>query len=125
MTPLVSIQNPGPENVQEVRERGLASFSFLKKTESQAWGRNGLKKKQSPKVLGLCFFSNHFSPMPGTLFFSEHYNYRALHLTGPPPKLSKYKIPLYPQALREFSEQLTWDLVLRNFRGGPVKRSAL
>ena len=29
MTPLVSIQNPGPETFQEVRERGLASFSAL------------------------------------------------------------------------------------------------
>ena len=40
-----------------------------------------------------------------------------------PPKLSKYKMPLHPQALKEFSEQLTWDLVLRNSLGGPVKEA--
>ena len=28
-----------------------------------------------------------------------------------------YQIPLYPLALREISDQLSWDLVL--FRGGP------
>ena len=30
----------------------------------------------------------------------------------PPPKKLEYKIPLYPLALREISDQLTWDLVL-------------
>ena len=40
-----------------------------------------------------------------------------------PPKLSKYKIPLYPLALREISEQLTWDFVLRKFRGVQLKRT--
>ena len=35
MTPLVSIQNTDPEKFQEVSERGLSSFSVLKKTESQ------------------------------------------------------------------------------------------
>ena len=30
----------------------------------------------------------------------------------PPPKKFEYKIPLYPLALREISDQLTWDLVL-------------
>ena len=29
-----------------------------------------------------------------------------------PPKTLEYKIPLYPLALREISDQLTWDLVL-------------
>ena len=43
---LVCIQNPDPQKFQEVRERGLASFSVLKKTESQTWGRNGEKKSQ-------------------------------------------------------------------------------
>ena len=43
----MSIQNPGPEKIQEVRERGLASFSVLKKTESQALGGNVVK---SPRV---------------------------------------------------------------------------
>ena len=30
----------------------------------------------------------------------------------PPPKKLEYKIPLHPLALREISDQLTWDLVL-------------
>ena len=29
----------------------------------------------------------------------------------------KYKIRLYPLALREITEQLTWDPVLRNIKG--------
>ena len=29
-----------------------------------------------------------------------------------PPKKLEYKIPLYPLALREISDQLIWDLVL-------------
>ena len=48
----MSIQNPDSEKFSEVSERGLASFSVLKKTESQTWGRNGVKKKLSPRVLG-------------------------------------------------------------------------
>ena len=46
MTPLVSIQNPDPEKIQEVSERELASFSVLKKTESQTWGAD-LEKTNS------------------------------------------------------------------------------
>ena len=42
-----------------------------------------------------------------------------------PPKITMYKIPLYPLALRKISEQLTWDLVLRTFRGVPVKKDTL
>ena len=38
--------------------------------------------------------------------------YRVSHLTGPPLNSLKYKIPLYPLALREISDQLTWDLIL-------------
>ena len=41
------------------------------------------------------------------------------------PGLLQGKIPFYNLALREFSEQLTWDFVLRKFMGGPVKKSAL
>ena len=37
-------------------------------------------KKQSPRTLGLCFFPDHFSPMSGTLFFSEHLNWQVLSL---------------------------------------------
>ena len=29
-----------------------------------------------------------------------------------PPKKLEYKIPLYPLALREISDQLTWDFLL-------------
>ena len=43
----MSIQNPDSEKFQEVSERGLASFSVLKKTESQAWGAMGRKKTES------------------------------------------------------------------------------
>ena len=39
-----------------------------------------------------------------------------------PPKFDKYKIPLYALALREIPGQLTWDFVLRKFRGQPVKK---
>ena len=38
-------------------------------------------KKQSPKLLGLCFFPDHFPPMSGTLFFSEHLNWQVLSIT--------------------------------------------
>ena len=48
--------------------------------------------------------------------------YRVSFLAGPP---LKYKIPLNPLALREISEQLTWDLVLKKIRGGPVKNDTL
>ena len=34
-------------------------------------GEKWSEKKQSPRTLGLCFFPDHFSPMSGTLFFSE------------------------------------------------------
>ena len=78
----MSIQNPDPEKFQEVSERGLASFSVLKKTESKAWEGNGAKKK-GPRTLGLCFFSHHFSPMSGTLFFSEHLNLQVLSHSHP------------------------------------------
>ena len=57
LTPLVSIQNPDPEKIQEVSERELTSFSVLKKTES--------------KSSSTLFFLHHFPPMPGTLVFSE------------------------------------------------------
>ena len=62
-----------------------------KKIESQTWGRNGPKKNWVQEILGLwffpavkknrvqdnlrlCFFLDHFSPMSGTCFFSEHQN---------------------------------------------------
>ena len=38
--------------------------------------------------------------LPGDFFF------------WPPPKKLEYTIPLHPLALREISDQLTWDLVL-------------
>ena len=46
-------------------------------------------KKQSPRTLGLCFFSHHFSLMSGTLFFSEHWKKQSSlsltswHFSGP------------------------------------------
>ena len=68
----MSIQNPDSEKCQEVSERGLAIFSVLKKTESQAWGGNDAEKNKVQELLDFVFFSHHFSPMSGTLFFSEH-----------------------------------------------------
>ena len=61
----MSIQNPNPEKCQEVRERELASFSVLKKTESQTWERNGVKKTESKSSWTLFF------PMPVTLFLQS------------------------------------------------------
>ena len=51
MTPLVSIQNLGPEKFQEGVRRELINFNDLKKTESQAWGGNGLKKNRVQELL--------------------------------------------------------------------------
>ena len=64
----LSIQNPCPEKIQEVRERGLASFSVLKKIKSQTWGGNVVK---SPRVLGLYFVFQTIPPMPWALFFQN------------------------------------------------------
>ena len=63
LTPLMSIQNPDPEKCQEVSERELASFSVMKKNRVPDMGEKWCGKKQSPRVLGLCFFltSWHFS----------------------------------------------------------------
>ena len=49
----MSIQNPDSEKFQEVSERGLASFSVLKKTESQAWGGNGVETSQELRKAAL------------------------------------------------------------------------
>ena len=44
-------------------------------------GAKWSEKKQSPRTLGLCFFPDHFSPMSGTLLFSEHMNWQVLSIT--------------------------------------------
>ena len=44
-------------------------------------GEKWCEKKQSPRTLGLCFFSHHFPPMSGTLFFFEHLNWQVLSIT--------------------------------------------
>ena len=54
----MSIQNPGPEKFQEVRERELANFSALKKTESQAWGELLFLKIHPSKRLHLNILLN-------------------------------------------------------------------
>ena len=61
MPPLVSIQNPGSEKLQEQVSRALAVFVL--------WGGNGLEKNRVQEFLDSVFFSHHFPPMPGTLFF--------------------------------------------------------
>ena len=58
---MVSIQTPGPAKFQEVRERELANFSALKKTESQTWGGNGETKTES-KNFSTLFFLTPFLP---------------------------------------------------------------
>ena len=58
------------------------------------------------------------NPIPFNLEVNyELFQSKAYHNTGclffwTPPKKLEYKIPFYPLALREISEQLTWDLVL-------------
>ena len=54
----MSIPNPDSEKFQEVSERGLASFSVMKKTESQTWGRNGVKKNRVQEFLDYVFFAS-------------------------------------------------------------------
>ena len=75
LTPLVSIQNPGPEKCQEVRERELCFFSVL----SPRHGGEMVWKKQSSRVLGLCFFSHHFPPCLGL----RHWKNKVLSLSLP------------------------------------------
>ena len=55
MPPLVSIQNPGHEKLQEVVSRALAVF-VLRKKKSQTWGGNGVKKNRVQKLLDSVFF---------------------------------------------------------------------
>ena len=45
----------------------------------------------------------------------------SVFFSGPPPKKLEYKIALYPLALREISDQLTWVLY-SNFLGGARKK---
>ena len=51
MTPSLSIQNLGSEKFQEGVRRGLIICSDLKKTESQTWGENAVKKNRVPIFL--------------------------------------------------------------------------
>jgi hypothetical protein len=67
LTPLVSIQNPGPEKCPEVRERELGFFSVM----SPRYGGEMVWKKKSPRVLGLCFFPHHFPLCLGLCFFFQ------------------------------------------------------
>ena len=64
-----SVQNPGPETFQEVRERGLANFSALKKTESQAREGNGEKKTESKNSWTLFFFTPFLPHVWDSVFF--------------------------------------------------------
>ena len=73
----MSIPNPDSEKFQEVSERGLASFSVLKKTESQTWGRNGVKKTESKSSWTLFFFAS-FPPHAWDSVF-----FRTLKLASP------------------------------------------
>ena len=88
LTPLVSIQNPGSEKLQEGVSRALTVLVLGKKTESQTWGRNSLEtlvvssceKNRVQDILG----PDHFSPMSGTLFFFQSCNIRTTLEQTPP-----------------------------------------
>ena len=58
-----------------------------------------------------------------SIMLSSHLQPQTPKTWQTPPKTLEYKIPLYPLALREISDQLTWDLVLYFFRGGPEKKT--
>ena len=62
MTPLVSIQNSGPETFHEVRERGLASFSALALVD-MVW------ENRVQELFDSVFFQTIFPPCLG---LSEH-----------------------------------------------------
>ena len=82
------IQNPGSSIQEEVTDRGGQQISALKKTESQTWVGNAVKKtesplfldsvffqllkKQSPQKVGTLIFFTAFPPLClGLCFFSE------------------------------------------------------
>ena len=50
------------------------------------------------------------------------FKYRVSFLTGAPLNFLR-KISIQSLALREIMSQITWDLVLREFRGAPVKKT--
>ena len=59
--PLSEYPEPWSWKVEGRKRRALASFGALKKTESQTWGRNAVKKK-SPHISLTLFFSTAFPP---------------------------------------------------------------
>ena len=81
LTPLVSIQNPDSEKFQEVSERGLASFSVLKKTECQAWGGNGAGKKTESKNSWTLFFHTISPPCLRTLKLASPLSLTSWHFS--------------------------------------------
>ena len=66
-------RNPGSSIQEEVGEREVQTFQLWKKTESQTWGENALKKNRVPTFHRLCFFSelekNRVKEMWGLCFF--------------------------------------------------------
>ena len=71
MPPLVSIQNPGSEKLQEGVSRALAVLVLWKKTESQTWGGNGLEKNRVQEFLDSVFFQTISPPCLGLCFFQS------------------------------------------------------
>ena len=69
MTPLVSIQNPGPEKCQEVRERELCFFSVLTKNRVPDMGEKCCEKKTESKSSWTLFFFTQFPPHVGDSVF--------------------------------------------------------
>ena len=91
LTPLVSIQNPDSEKFQEVSERGLASFSVLKKNRVPGMGGKWWEKNRvqelldsvffhtiSPPCLGLCFFQNTKTCKSSLTHFLKFFRIRVL-----------------------------------------------
>ena len=76
--------------------------------ESEDEQRPVLASDHPPKKITLHGYLNTLAPKHATGWF--------FYLVSP-PKLSKYKIPLYPLAFRKISEELTRDVVLKKFFG--------
>ena len=91
---------------------------------------HGYLNTLAPKHVTGCFYKlvpplNY--PSSKSLYILWHLEkfQRSFYKLVPPPKLSKYKIPLYPLAFIKISEDLTRDFVLKKFWGGSANKTTL
>ena len=63
------------------RERTLFFFQHSEKNRVPDMGEKWCEKKQSPRVIWLCFFSHHFPPCLGLCFFLNHWKNKVLSLS--------------------------------------------